>query len=171
MAVAASVATLASAPAYAELGPGDMAPAFSLPNLHGKTITSEQLKGRPAVLVVGTSKQAAEECREWMLTLYENFKSSPAAVYQVIVLNKAWYIPNFMVIDQLKDFVPSFGHHLVLLEWKTAFGDAYGIPYDHDPRVIVLDRAGRIRKWFRGGMNDAALADVINLLTELNRSS
>ena len=83
-------------------------------------------------------------------------------------LNKAWYIPDFMVIKELKDFVPSHGHELVLLEWKTRFGDVFDIPYDHSPRVIVVDQAGRIRKWYQGEMNDHALVEVINLVTDLN---
>ena len=142
--------------------------AFRLPNLNGEVISSGQLKGRPMVLVVGTSKLAAEDCREWMLTLHDNFKDSRAAVFQVIVLNKAWYIPDFMVIKELKDFVPSHGHELVLLEWKTRFGDVFKIPYDHSPRVIVVDQSGRIRKWYQGEMNDDALVEVINLVTDLN---
>jgi hypothetical protein len=166
--VSAAVGATAMSAHAAELGVGKRAPDFRLENLKGALISSRTYAGRPMVLVVGTSKLAAESCREWMLTLQKNFKETPAVVFQVIVLNKAWYIPAFAVVNELEGFVPAHGHRLVLLEWKTHFGDIFGIPYDHDTRVIVVEPSGTIRHWYRGAMTDEALSKVVTLVSDMN---
>ena len=88
-------------------------------------------------------------------------------MYQVIVLNNPWFIPHVFVKSQLRDFVPDFGHKLVLLEWKTHFREIYKIPYDHHPRVIVVGPRGRIQLWHRGKMDDGALSRVLTKLADL----
>jgi hypothetical protein len=57
---------------------------------------------------------------------------------------------------------------MVLLEWKTKFGDNFGIRYDFDPRVLLLDRDGVIRLRHRGAMTDRALARVLTVAAELD---
>ncbi len=150
-----------------DLKVGDRAPSWTLPTMQGKQVSSESYAGRPAVLVAGTAMEAAPHCREWMLTLHKNTKSTDAVVYQVVVLNNPWYIPEFAVINKLEDFIPDFGHHLVMLEWETAWGVLYGIPYDFETRIFVIDRKGIIRKRHLGEMTDESLVEILNLLAEL----
>lgn len=152
-----------------ELKVGDRAPAWTLTNMLGNVVSSESYKQRPAVLVMGTAREAAHACREWMLTLYKNTNGTATVTYQVIILNNPWYIPNFAVINELKDFIPEYGHHLVMLEWESAWGVLYGIPYDLEPRIMVLDRDGIIRLRHTGNMTDEALIEVLNLVDALNR--
>lgn len=150
---------------------GQPAPQFDLPNLFGEQFSTERFRGKPLILVVGTSTQAAEACRNWMLALEKNFRGEPVNVYQVIVLNSGWYVPHFMVINRIKEFVPAYGHRLVLLEWKTKFRDDFHIPYDHIPRVIVMDGRGIIRSWHEGAMNDQALLQVMTTAQKLAQKS
>ena len=149
-----------------ELGVGKKAPPFKLPTLAEGEVDQSSLAGMPYVLVIGTSEKPAPQCKEWMVTLLKNFEGKKTAVYQVVVLNNAWYIPRFLVIDQIKDFVPAFGYPNVLIEWTFQFATDYGIPYDHDIRVLVVDPEGTIRYRHRGNMTDASLVQVINTVDQ-----
>src|SRR5687767_1470897 len=162
------VAIFANAiPSRAGVHVGEAAPPFALPSLLGKEHHSEDFRGKPLILVIGTSTQAAEACREWMLALERNFRGAPVQVYQVIVLDTGWYVPKVMVTNRIKAFVPEHGHELVLLEWKRKFRDDFGIPYDHVPRVVVLDRDGVVQTATKGAMTDTALLQVMSLAESL----
>jgi len=138
------------------------APAFDLPRLTEGRVTSAELRGKPVVLVIGTTQEAAPLCREWMVTLEERFRGSDKKVFQVAVLDNPWYLPKFAVKKKLRTFVPEHGYPLVLIEWKTAFGEAYGIERDDIPRVVVIDRKGIVRAWYVGAMNPSTLGDVLS---------
>ena len=52
----------------------------------------------------------------------------------------------------------------VAFEWTFQFATDYGIPYDHDIRVLVVDRSGMITFRHRGNMTDKSLVEVITTI-------
>lgn len=147
------------------------APHFKLDRLTDGEVALTDLLGEPFVFVVGSTREAAPDCKEWMLILHKNFERSPTNVFQVAVLDNPWYLPHFAVRGMIRDFVPDYGHRLVLLEWGTEFGVRYGIPKDNTARVLVGDRQGMIRAKYEGTMNDERLVEVLNLVTALEHEA
>lgn len=158
--VTVAVALLAGASpssAHARGQVGQKAPWFQLERLTGGSLSSAALKGKPAVLVIGRTQEAAPPCKEWALAAIKGH-GARASVHQVIVVEKPWFIPKALVYGKVKGFVPEHLHGRVLLEWFTVFADAYGIPKNDEPTVLVLDRAGTIRWRHAGKLTGAALA-------------
>jgi len=145
---------------------GKPAPGFLLEDLYGRKFSSTWLKGRLTVLVVGGTQKAAPPCKEWALALLKRH-GEKLALYQVIVVDKAWYIPRGAVIGKVKDFVPAALHHRVLLEWYRVFADLYGIPKHDDPVIVVIGRDGILRMQHRAHPSEAALKRVSDLLRSL----
>lgn len=145
------------APAVARATVGRRAPWFRLETLEGKTLSSRELLGRPAVLVVGRTQKAAPPCKKWALTLIKRY-GDKVPVYQVIVVEKPWYMPRSLVLRKVRGFAPRAHHDRVLLEWYTVFAEAYGVAKHDDPVVLVQDRKGVIRWRRRGPMTRGALS-------------
>ena len=143
---------------------GDVAPAFELPTLAKTHYSSKWFKGKYAVLVAGTTEEAAEDCKDWMLALTKNFSGRDVAVLQVVILGHPWYIPRFLVYDKLGGYVPSNAYKKVLIEWDLGFAKKYHIPRDNDVRIIVIDPQNKIRFWHKGGRTDKALLKIISIL-------
>lgn len=136
---------------------GEHAPWFELERLTGGKVAAARLHGRPAVLVVGRTQRAASPCKEWAFAIIERY-ASRLPVFQVIVVDKSWFIPKSLVYAKVKSFVPATLHDRVLLEWHTAFAEAYGIDKQDEPVLLVLDSDAVIRWRYQGAMNHAALA-------------
>jgi hypothetical protein len=136
---------------------GEKAPWFQLERLTGGSVSSAALRGKPAVLVIGRTQEAAPPCKEWAIAAI-NRHGARASVHQVIVVEKPWFIPKTLVYGKVKGFVPDHLHGRVLLEWFTVFADAYGIPKNDEPTVLVLDRDSTIRWRHAGKLTPAALA-------------
>lgn len=136
---------------------GERAPAFQLERLTGGSVSSGALRGKPAVLVIGRTQEAAPPCKEWAIAAIKRH-GGRASVHQVIVVEKPWFIPRTLVYGKVKGFVPEHLHGRVLLEWYTVFAEAYAIPKNDEPTVLVLDRDGTIRWRHAGKMTGAALA-------------
>jgi hypothetical protein len=145
---------------------GRQAPWFRLERLKGKTVTSRQLLGRPAVLVVGRTQKAAPPCKEWALALIKRY-GKKVPVFQVIVVAKPWYMPRSLVLRKVKGFSPREHHDRVLLEWYQVFAKAYGVAKHDLPVVLVQDRKGVIRLRYKGRMTTEALSRVTELVAGL----
>jgi len=137
---------------------GQVAPWFDLETLAGGRVSRRALAGQAVVLVVGRTQKAAPPCKEWVLTLGRRVG---APVYQVIVIDKPWYLPRGAVLSKIKGFTGGTQSHRVLLEWYAVFAEAYGIPRDDDPRVVVIDGAGVIRQVLRGALTPGRLAEAV----------
>ena len=136
---------------------GRRAPWFRLESLEGKTFTSRNLLGRPVVLVVGRTQKAAPPCKKWMLALIKRY-GKQVPVYQVIVVDKPWYMPRSLVLRKIRSFSPRKHHDRVLVEWYTVFAGAYGVARHDLPVVLVQDRKGVVRWRHKGRMTRAALS-------------
>lgn len=162
--LAASLVWQSSADARARVG--KKVPWFELQDLRGKSFSRRRLRGRPAVLVVGRTKKAAPPCKKWVLEIIAR-QGLKLPVYQVIVVDKAWYIPKSIVISKVKDFSPAKLRHRVLLEWYTVFAEAYGIKKHDDPVVLVIDAAGVLRWRHRGRLSRSAFERFERKLTSV----
>jgi len=98
-----------------------------------------------------------------MLALLSQIRPA-VATYQVIVVDKAWYIPRSAVISKIKDFTPHRWQHRVLIEWYTVFADVWGVARHDDPVVFLLDGRGVLRWRRRGGLTKPALASLESAL-------
>ena len=144
---------------------GEAAPSFELERLTGGRVQSAWLRGKPTVLVVGRTQRAAPPCKEWALALIERYAAT--SVFQVIVVEKAWFIPKSLVRAKVRGFVPAALHDRVLLEWNTAFADAYAVDKQDAPVVFVLDGDARIRWRYQGPMTQSALGQLARTLGSL----
>lgn len=135
---------------------GEVAPRFRLETVTGKTISSKTIQGKPTVIVVGRSRKSAPPCKDWVLSV----ANMGVDVYQVVVALKPWFLPRFLVLNEIKDFVPTTYHHRVLVEWRDGFARAYGVPKDDTPTVIVLDSNNVVRFRHRGRLTQRAMEQV-----------
>ena len=83
---------------------------------------------------------------------------SRARINQVIVVDKPWFIPRSLVYRKVRGFVPRHLHDRVLLEWYKVFADAYAIPENDEPTVLVIDTRSTIRWRHAGKLTAASLA-------------
>jgi hypothetical protein len=140
---------------------GKQAPSFALPRLTEGNISLADLRGRPVVLVFGSTKESAPASLEWMIAIEAKLEDKPTYLYQVAVLDNPWYIPEFAARAMLKDFVPTRGRHLVLIEWGKEVAQAYGIPRDDHVRLVAIDAGGTIRWHYTGKLSDRILATLL----------
>lgn len=132
---------------------GMKAPWFKLKSVTGKVVTNKTLRGFPAVLVVGTSRKSAPLCKKWIYKAMETY-GRKIYVYQVIVTDNPWFIPNHVVISKIKKMIDKKHLHRVLVEWFTVFADTYGVGKSDLPTVFVMDRQGIIKWRHQGALTD-----------------
>ena len=123
---------------------GQRAPDFRLQTIAGNWVSLAKQRGRKVVMVVGMSKKSAPRCKRWMAKLVKRYppRKSPVEVYQVVVVDKSWYIPRSLVISKLKTFIGPSYYNRFLIEWYTGYAKRYGIPKSTLPVVLVVDEAG-----------------------------
>lgn len=149
---------------------GKPAPWFKLKSFTGETVTNKDLRGRPAVLVVGMTRRSAPLCKQWILALHRRHRAR-IHLYQVIVAMNPWYIPRSLVRKKIAGFVPGAHHHRVLVEWYRVFADAYGVPKQDWPVVFLIDAGGIVRHRHRGKVSRAQLARIASLVTASDTST
>lgn len=135
---------------------GEVAPRFRLETVTGRTVSSKNIQGKPTVIVVGRSRKSAPPCKEWVLSV----GNMGVDVYQVVVALKPWFLPRFLVLSEIKDFVPAAYHKRVLVEWRDGFAKAYGVPNDDTPTVLVLDSNNVVRYRHRGRRTTRAMEQL-----------
>lgn len=127
---------------------GSHAPSFRLQTIPGSWVALRSLRGRKVVLVVGMKQKAAPRCKKWMQALVKRYPprtQRKVEVYQVVVVNKAWYIPRSLVLSKLKGFIGAAYHDRFLIEWYRVFAEQYKVPKSTLPVVFVIDEKGTIR--------------------------
>ncbi len=142
---------------------GMRAPWFKLKSVTGKVITNKNLRGHPAVLVVGTSRKAAPLCKKWIYKALAAY-GRKIHVYQVIVADSPWFIPNHVVIKKIKKMIDKKQLHRVLVEWFTVFADTYGVKRSDLPTVFVMDAKGKIKWRHEGVLTPQAFAKLRSMI-------
>jgi hypothetical protein len=155
-------------PAAAGARVGKPIPWFKLEDLVGKRFSKGRLRGRPAVLVVGRSQRAAPPCKKWILEIIKRH-GMKLPVYQVIVVDKSWFIPRSLVIDKVKEITPRNLRHRILLEWYTVFADTYGIPTHDEPVVLVTGPDSVLRWRHKGPPTRAAIERLTTVLRSIKQ--
>lgn len=134
---------------------GKQSPWFKLDRMTRGTVSRDDLRGHPAVLVVGRSRKSALPCREWVIGLSKRHNHS-VSVFQVVIALKPWFLPRFLVRRELKKVTPPAYYHQVLIEWRDGFAKLFDIPEDDTPTVLLLDKSNVMRMMHRGPMTKAA---------------
>jgi hypothetical protein len=154
-AILASLAFISVEARGAKVPLGTTAPAFRLEALDGKRIDLATLSGKSAVLVVARSRAAAKRCKKWVLSVDRRL-GRKVSVYQVIVAQKPWYLPNFVVRSKIESLIPRQYHRHVLIEWREHFAKQFGIPKDRTPTVLMIGPKGKLRWQYRGSLSERA---------------
>lgn len=142
---------------------GHKVPAFSLEQLNGHRVSAANLRGRPAVLVVGSTMGSAVSCKRWTAEV-SGRHGAVLALYQVAVIDKPWIVPKSIVISKIRSMTPRSLQRRVLIEWAMKFADALGIPKTDDPVILALDDKGVVRWRHRGAVTPGALAGLAKAL-------
>ncbi|PID39307.1 MAG: hypothetical protein CSB49_01665 [Proteobacteria bacterium] len=145
-------------------GIGSHAPLFRLQTIPGSWVALRKLRGSKVVLVVGMKQEAAPRCKAWMQALVKRYpprKQHKVEVYQVVVVDKSWYIPRSLVLSKLKGFVGKAYHDRFLIEWYRGFAEQYQVPKSTLPVVFVIDEKGVIRYRTRDTITKQRFATLI----------
>lgn len=125
---------------------GQISPRFGLAKLKGGSVKRANLRGKTTVLIVGRSPKSAPPCKQWV----DSVASEGVDVFQVIVTQKPWYLPEFVVRKKIKGLVPRQYHRQILIDWGDGFARAFDIPKDDVPTVLVFDANAVLRLKYRG---------------------
>jgi len=160
------LAPFVAADASAGARTGEAVPWFRLTSMTGKQAVSKKtIRGKKVVLVIGRTQKSAPRCKRWILALVKDLPG--VKVYQVIVIDKAWFIPRSLVMGKLRKFTPKHFRNDVLLEWYLAFAKQFSIEKDDYPTIIGIDRGGTVRLRHKGELNNARLKQVKALMSQL----
>lgn len=130
---------------------GRIAPRFGLAKLKGGGVRRAHLRGKTTVLVVGRSTKSALPCKKWV----DAVAGEGVDVFQVIVTQKPWYLPSFLVRKKISSLVPRQYHNQILIDWGDGFARAFDIPKDDVPTVLVFDANAVLRFKYRGTRSNA----------------
>ena len=145
---------------------GTQAIPFTFDRLSGGKVSLKSLRGKTTVLVAGRTRKSAPRCKEWVLKLYDRHRDA-VHIYDIVVADKAWYLPGAFVRNHLSDFVPKEHHHRILIDWGKEFAKKYGIVKDDLPSIFLVDAHGVIVWRFKGLVNNQTLVEIGKKIAEL----
>jgi len=129
------------------------APAFELPDLAGRRVSLESLKGR--VVAVNFWASWCAPCREEIPALSKVWRQYRDRCFEMLGVAEESGTP-----DEVAEAARKFGiDYPVLLDEKGAAGDAFRIP--GYPRTYLVDQGGRIRKVFEGAVEQEELETAL----------
>jgi cytochrome c biogenesis protein CcmG/thiol:disulfide interchange protein DsbE len=142
---------------------GTPAPAFSLPDAAGRTVTLAGLRGR--VVAVNFWATWCGPCREEIPDLAKVYTAHKAGCFEMLGVAE-----ESGTRDEVVAAASKFGiNYPVLLDDKGEVGDAFHIP--GYPRTYLIDHQGNVRKVFEGTVEQAELEAALGpLLAEAPRS-
>ncbi len=118
-------------------GVGDMAPAFSLPSLDGKTVTTKDIAGGKPVSVVIFMSTACSACQTEIAAVDQILSKYGDKVDMFLIAVDA------RGAETVKPFSDTFKYKATyLLDTKFTVPRMFG--FSATPSVIVLDKAGKI---------------------------
>jgi len=136
--------------------PGTPAPAFSLPDVEGRTVTLAGLRGRVVALNFWATWCAP--CREEIPDLAKVYATHKAGCFEMLGVAE-----ESGDRDEVATAARRFGiNYPVLLDDKGELGDAFRIP--GYPRTFLIDHQGNVRKVFEGVVEQAELEAALKPL-------
>jgi cytochrome c biogenesis protein CcmG/thiol:disulfide interchange protein DsbE len=155
LAIAAVLITAAGL--SAQLAENSPAPAFTLKDLAGKTITLDALRGK--VVVLNFWATWCPPCRAEIPDFIEFYKENKTKGLEIVGVsvdtNTASQVPGFVQQNKIPYPVAMFTSKII---------DNYG-PIDAIPTTFVIDKTGRVRRVQVGMMDKETLASVFAQLS------
>ncbi|RKH38864.1 hypothetical protein [Corallococcus llansteffanensis] len=123
---------------------GEPLPAFSANDLKAGAHTSEELKGRPALVVIITDKNAGEAMRQWYAVADQ--QQVPESVHRqsLITLKLPFFISEGAARGKAKGQVPQGYWEDTWLDKDGDMRKALGLAPSSTPYVLALDAEGRV---------------------------
>lgn len=142
--------------------------AFSATALTGETVTEKTILGRPSILIVTPSRDAAEETRQWALALRKQLDLSKIMVHDILAIDLPFFMSEQEALARARETIPQRYHDQtyllpeIYLETSLYIPPASNIPY-----VFVLNAAGRVMVRVSGAPTTEHLNAVQNAVKGL----
>lgn len=153
---------------------------IALPQLQAKTLSGEQvalprdLKGHPALLVIGFSKAAADATRPWLEACRSSVAPQPAAsratCYDVRMLADVPWLFRGLVEMSMRSGLPAELQHNVLLVYSDndAWRQRVAATDMNTAYVVACDKDGRVKGTAKGALVQADLKRLLQQVTAGN---
>lgn len=143
-------------------------PQFQATALTGHAVRSEQLLGRPTLLIVTPSRQAAPATRAWVKALRKKIDPSRYHVRDVLAIDLPFFLSEQEALRQARKKIPSRYHDRTWLLDSAVLEKQLGIPRDStEAYLLVLDRNGRIVARVHGSLSPQRMETIVSTLTGL----
>jgi peroxiredoxin len=146
-------------------------PDFSATNLEDEAVHSSDLIGRPAIIIVTPSEDAAESTERWIEALRRELDESEFVVRTLITLDLPFFVSVDMAISDARDVVPADYHDQTWVIDSDVLEDTLGIEQGSSKAaVIILDSEGGIIEISHGSLTEQRLQTILAAAGELKRS-
>ena len=135
---------LLSPGAFALPRAGQPLPAFSANDLKNGAHSSEELKGRPALVVIITDKAAGEAMRQWYAVADQQQVPESVRRQSLITLKLPFFVSEGAARGKAKGQVPEDFWKDTWLDKDGDMGEALGLASSRTPYVLALDAEGRV---------------------------
>ncbi|TSC20909.1 hypothetical protein [Corallococcus sp. Z5C101001] len=134
---------LASPSAFALPARGAPLPEFSARDLTSGPHASDELKGRPALVVIITDKDAGAGMRQWFA---EADRRMPKSVHRqsLITLHLPFFVSEGTARGKAKEQVPRAYWKDTWLDKNGDMGKVLDLAPSHTPYVLALDARGHV---------------------------
>jgi hypothetical protein len=131
--------------AHAEPRPNAPLPPFAVADITGRTHHTSELRGRPTLIAVLTSKEGGVT-KSWMDRAASRYRDGRVRFVTVVSLDLSPFIPTSFVRDTARDRTPRDQWHTTWLDRSGSVRRTLGLPRDHVPYLFVLGPDGKVRQ-------------------------
>ena len=136
--------------------------AQSLPATPGQTLSgrhivlADAVRGHPAVLIVGFTKEAGDGCGAWAKSLRNDAALGGVQIYQVAMLEQAPGFARGAIKSGLRKGASAAEQDffVVLTQDDKLWRSYLSVTADKDPYVMLMDVDGRVRWHGHGAAKD-----------------
>ena len=137
---------IASASALAMPTVGTAIPRFDIRDVTGDRHADTDLRGKPTLLVVMTSRGSSDAASAWLQATERRYGANRVRLVAMVSEHLASIIPTAMVRDVARSRSPRQYWHTTWLDRSGSVGRTLGLPRDaHLPFVFAIDANGVVR--------------------------